>query len=740
MAAVVNSNFSFDDFELDVTRRLLLRRGEPLALKSKAFDLLLTLVESRGAVISKTELLDRVWENQFVEENNLTVHVAALRKALGESKNENRYIVTVPGKGYKFVGELNKDPIADLVVERRSVERIVIDEEIETTGHMESGSVRTNTVFPSSRTILFLAAIAVVLAAGFLGWRQWSSPKQQAFETTEVRRLTNHGEVNTAILSPDGKRFAYSQTEKGSARTELRVGQTDGNSDISLVPMSDKTFYPTRFSADGNWLYYVESEPRDFGNGTLYKIPALGGVPERLLSGVDIALAISPDERQFAFARNGRKDKPSAIVLANLDGTDERELAARPNGQSISRYSLSWSADSSLIAFGGTTGDREGFSSSEGEAESYEIFALDVGLDRVTQITKLNWNGIAALDWLNDGSGLLAVARDKDSFAASQVWHVEYPSGTARKAMDDLAHYGSVLNLSADSSAAVLAQINRESAIWLAPTNRPASATQITTGGLFRQDGWYGLDWLPDGRLVYSARIDQSLPLWIMNPDGSDRRQITPVGAQDRTPSATPDGRFVIFESNRSGRGEIWRVGVDGGDLTQITTDGGNSNPSVTPDSQWIVYLHVGDNERSIRRIAVIGGESVAITEENCNAARVSPDGASIACGYASDGEIKLAIFPIEGGEPVKLFELPETYNFDMAAIRWSPDGRFIDYRDWYNGIWRQPVDGGESKRIDDLPAEKFYQFAWSSDGSRVAFTRGRSIRDVVLIKDAGRR
>ncbi|HLM62157.1 MAG TPA: winged helix-turn-helix domain-containing protein, partial [Pyrinomonadaceae bacterium] len=100
------NSFSFGEFVIDPSRRLLFKRGEIVSLNPKALDLLLTLLENRGRVVSKNELLDKVWENQFVEENNLTVHIAALRKALGEKKNEHRYIVTVPGKGYNFVAQV----------------------------------------------------------------------------------------------------------------------------------------------------------------------------------------------------------------------------------------------------------------------------------------------------------------------------------------------------------------------------------------------------------------------------------------------------------------------------------------------------------------------------------------------------------------------------------------------------------------------------------------------------------
>lgn len=104
MTEATEKTFSFDDFEISGAKRLLLKKGEVVALNSRTFDLLLTLVENRGRILSKDELLETVWEGQFVEENNLTVHISTLRKIFGEKKDEHRFIVTIPGKGYKFVG------------------------------------------------------------------------------------------------------------------------------------------------------------------------------------------------------------------------------------------------------------------------------------------------------------------------------------------------------------------------------------------------------------------------------------------------------------------------------------------------------------------------------------------------------------------------------------------------------------------------------------------------------------
>jgi DNA-binding winged helix-turn-helix (wHTH) protein/tetratricopeptide (TPR) repeat protein len=102
--------YEFGDFVLESGRRRLLRRGsgEPIALTAKAFDTLLHLVEHRGETLDKDTLLGAIWPGVVVEENNLTQSVSALRQVLGETRAENRYIATIPRKGYRFVGEVTE--------------------------------------------------------------------------------------------------------------------------------------------------------------------------------------------------------------------------------------------------------------------------------------------------------------------------------------------------------------------------------------------------------------------------------------------------------------------------------------------------------------------------------------------------------------------------------------------------------------------------------------------------------
>jgi DNA-binding winged helix-turn-helix (wHTH) protein/tetratricopeptide (TPR) repeat protein len=123
--------YEFDAFRLDARRRVLLRDGAPVALTAKAVDLLLVLIRERGDVLEKDELLRALWPDTVVEEGNLTVNISALRKALGESPQERRYILTVPGRGYRFVAAVREvdDEGGELIIARRTRARVVIERE-----------------------------------------------------------------------------------------------------------------------------------------------------------------------------------------------------------------------------------------------------------------------------------------------------------------------------------------------------------------------------------------------------------------------------------------------------------------------------------------------------------------------------------------------------------------------------------------------------------------------------------
>jgi DNA-binding winged helix-turn-helix (wHTH) protein/tetratricopeptide (TPR) repeat protein len=109
--------YEFGPFRLDPRRRILLRGQEPVQLTSKAIELLLVLIDNRERVVLKDELLKTLWPRSIVEESNLTQNVFMVRKALGEVAHEHRYIVTVPGKGYRFAADVRQiqEPVSESI-------------------------------------------------------------------------------------------------------------------------------------------------------------------------------------------------------------------------------------------------------------------------------------------------------------------------------------------------------------------------------------------------------------------------------------------------------------------------------------------------------------------------------------------------------------------------------------------------------------------------------------------------
>jgi len=121
--------FEFGPFRLNADRRLLLRDGGPVALAPKAMETLLALIEQPGRVITKDELLQRIWGDTVVEEGGLTRNISILRKTLGEKPDDHQYIVTVPGRGYRFVANVHEPALGPQPVAAESQTEVRLESE-----------------------------------------------------------------------------------------------------------------------------------------------------------------------------------------------------------------------------------------------------------------------------------------------------------------------------------------------------------------------------------------------------------------------------------------------------------------------------------------------------------------------------------------------------------------------------------------------------------------------------------
>src|SRR5713226_9146074 len=133
MDASTKHLYEFGSFRLDTRERLLLRNGERVKLEGKVFETLVALVRNSGRLVRKDELMNQVWPDAIVEENNLEKSISVLRKVLGENGSDLRYVETVRGLGYRFAAEVREldEDVSTLVRHESRTSLTIEDEELE---------------------------------------------------------------------------------------------------------------------------------------------------------------------------------------------------------------------------------------------------------------------------------------------------------------------------------------------------------------------------------------------------------------------------------------------------------------------------------------------------------------------------------------------------------------------------------------------------------------------------------
>jgi Tol biopolymer transport system component len=448
-------------------------------------------------------------------------------------------------------------------------------------------------------------------------------------------------------------------------------------------------------------------------------------VPRKIISKIDSPIAFSPDGSRFAFIRNDNAATgEDHLMIANVDGSNEKKLAIRKGDTFFPANGLSWSPDGKTLACpaGAYAG---GF--------HLTVVAVNVDTGEQKEVTNKKFTDIGRVSWLADGTGVLVNAQEVGA-NQNQIWMVPYPSGEAQRVTHDLNDYGGT-SLTADSRALVTVQFDVTSNVWIAPANDPMHGKQITSGKL---EADRGLTWTPDGRIIYSSIAGGNFDLWIMNADGTNQKQLTSDAAMEGEVQVSPDGRYIFFDSFRGKLPSVWRMDIDGNNLKQIT-DQEDYLQDITADSKWIIFSSWRTTKLSLWRVSVDGGEPVQISSLFTNNARISPDGKSIACRYRDENPglpQKLVVLPIEGGTPTKSFDLLPT---TTGTPEWARDGRSVTLYDSRTGtpnLWIFPLDGSPMKQLTDFKPDGLFNRQLSFDGKWMAMSRGLVTGDVILISD----
>ena len=580
-----------------------------------------------------------------------------------------------------------------------------------------------------------LVLILAVAAIGF-GVAKWliAQPTEPTFKNAKFTKLVTSGRPIDAVVSPDGKYVAYI-VDDGNKRSLWVRQVTPTSNAIQITPASDLRFRSPTFSHDGNHIYFVQRKS-DSPVGDLYRVPTLSGPSRKLLSGVSSPVALSPNDKQIAFVRELADS--SVLLLANADGTNERELANRKLPDSFSIEGPDWSPDGKTIAC-----PIANFSGGINQ----NVVTVQVLDGSEKKLLAESWPNIGRVVWTEDGKGILMSAREPGNLGAAgrQVWFVSHPSGKAIRVTNDLNDYRGV-TISSNGATIAAVQINQISNLWVAQADG-SNPRQITLGS-GSSDGVQGLAWAQDNSIVYSSNASGKPDLWKVNADGSGAQLLTTDAGYNTFPAFSTDGRFIAFISDRSASGGsigIWRVDSNGNNSKQLTSGQLDLDPRFTPDGNAVVFSSIKSGKRTLWKVSAEGGEPSQILDVLSEYPVMSPDGKWLACSYRDEktpGAAKFAVLPLSsvlsasGSSPTIAFDIPTT---PWRLVRWSPDSQSLTYAASSGGtsnIWSQPINGGAPKKLTSFGSNHIFGFDWSPDGKFLALARGLETREIVLISN----
>jgi DNA-binding winged helix-turn-helix (wHTH) protein/Tol biopolymer transport system component len=676
--------YEFGPFRLDPQRRLLLRGNDPVSLTPKAMETLVVLVQRHEQVVSKDELMKMLWPDSFVEESNLSQNIFMLRKALGDSTQERRYLSTVPGRGYQFVGTVRE------IDDREQQEKALAPD-----SHSRPGVVLSKgETFRTGFWVRSAAVLLLILVGAGVVWRFARRP--EALPQLRQRRLSANPPdqpVTHAAISPDGKYLGYSD-QQGIHLQALDTGQTQ-NVPWPSAAQSEQAFwdfeswYPdsTRFTA----RLGIPGKPI-----SLWSVPLLEGTPMELIEDVYGGSRVSPDGSSIAFLR-----KP--VFLENIAG-DPYTLGAReiwlmgPHREAPRRIISAEDLSGFERIAWSPAGDRLAFKYWHQKGETLRVSLETARLNGTGRATILSENRLEDFAWVSTRRVIYSqkLKGYGSDYSADDLWELRLdpkkgtPQGPPRRLADFSGFSVTGLNATADGKHLVFLRSTRHDSVFVG-------------------------DLTDNGSRILNARRATT-----------DDHSNVPF-------AWTLDSRRVIFLSRRSQVSQVYSQTLDGDAPPQLITDAPAiefGDVRLSPDREWLIAKGhaIGSDTVSFYRVPIGGGALQVVfvaSGESCGDFRCANQQANF-CAYEvqtpDHKEIILKSFDPVLGNRNELLRIPVDPGVDH---HWSlsPDGLQVGIlkSEWgSNQIRFFQVHGGRSRSIGVKGYAELRSLDWAPDSKSV--------------------
>jgi Tol biopolymer transport system component/DNA-binding winged helix-turn-helix (wHTH) protein len=680
----------FGVFEVDLLSGELRKSGTKLKLGGQPLQILAILLEQHGEVVTREEFQKRLWPDTFVDvDHNLNTAINKIREVLGDSSESPRFVETLPRRGYRFIGPVEKKDPAEMQV-----------------GPPASDTAEAA---PSSRwpqRILMLGGACLLLVAALAFINKLKRPPAPVKQRTLTRLTFDDGLQFGPTWSPDGHYIAYSSDRGG--KLDIWVQQVSGGDAVQVTKEPGHNWQPD-WSPDGKYIAYRSER----GDGGIYIVPALGGAGlERKIAAFGFHPRWSPDSSQILFdAQFVPLYSNHRFYVTRLDGSAPREILAEVIARrGLQPTSVVWHPDGkrvSLWAFAPDDSPNFWTVPLDGGVEIGSVLAPQVReeLGRIGVSHQAEFShqrpalGYGVFSWAPSGN---AIFFDQAFRGARNIWRMTIDSATLRG--------NAIERLTAGPG--------------------PDSGAAIS----------------PDGkRIAFAAQSEHIVSM--LFPFDPDTGQISGSGEAVTSPGMTAfgeslsrDGTKLAFCAVRAGKWELWeRSLTDRREEPVIADDDPRIYPQWSSDGRHLLYTRLRAFSEQILMWSAETRTEEPVTGTMDHAALVydlSPDDKELLVSQDSGQNYREEVWRMSlGSAPhaeTSARKLISDAAYDIWQPHFSPNGRWIVFeatRPLTEGVestlyvmpsageqWIRITDG---KQWDDKPR-------WSPDGRTIYFVSRR--------------
>ena len=681
----------FGLFELDLESRELRKSGVKIRLQDQPFQILSTLLERPGEIVTRGELQNRLWpQDTFVDfDLSLNSAVKKLRQALGDDSENPRFVETLYRRGYRFIGQVNGAPATPAPASSNTLQ-VRADAESQTSKIVRTFRIRFG-------VLMWTIPAALILMAALV-WFRWPTPTPWVIGYTQI----THDSHRKGSLVTDGERLYFAELNEGDHFIVAQVSVLGG--ETSLVPSPFPEYFPTDLAANGSaLLVFAFSGTAD---GPLYSLPLPSGSPQRFNDVIGHAAVWSHDRSQVVFASR------SEIYAARANGSQPQKLATVDG----SATDLRISPDGRWLRFSVLAPNSDFSTLWQMNRDGSNLHALLPG-----------WNASpheCCGNWTPDGKYYVFQSlRD----GKSDLWRLSDPTVWLRPHPKPLQ----LTNGPLDFSAPVVSKDGKK--IFAVGSQARGELVRYTgqsnfvpyMGGISATD----LSFSPDGNSVAYVSVPEGT-LWRSKLDGTDRLQLTEASLRAALPRWSPDGKQILFMGQAPNAN--WRAYAipNGGGALRDLVPGAQAgfDPGWSPDGKSVVLTL---NEAGTLGMALSGPGIVIVDLQTGQVSvvpgggklfspRWSPDGKYLAA-ISADSE-KLVLFDFATGQWIDLATMP------IGCPVWSHDGKFLYFDSIFTddpALFRVRISDRKLERVASL---KGLQRFWGQFGAWTGLTPDDSL------------